>query len=163
MVYAVKQTAMDRFRQKVRTSPSGCVLWTEGKSKSGYAKFFAGGRDWRAHRWIWEQTFGKIPDKMQLDHTCNTRHCVNVEHLRVVTSRENIMADHSNTSARLNTLKTECPKGHPYTEWNTYYYESSGRVCKACVSTRRKNQSAEEWLLKSNDWFAERSSKMGGE
>jgi len=36
-----------------------------------------------------------------------------------------------------NTLKTHCPKGHPYDEANTYINKSGGRECRECKACRR--------------------------
>lgn len=134
---------LERFSAKVEVTPSGCHVWIAGKNHAGYGKFTTGGRiaqkDWRAHRWAWTHANGDIPADMQVDHLCNNRACVNVEHLRVVSAKENSHADHSAATARVNAAKTHCPKGHEYTAENTYGpYPRSGRLCKTCVLSRRK-------------------------
>lgn len=42
-----------------------------------------------AHRYAWEQVHGPIPEGMQVDHRCHRRNCVNVDHLRLVTNKQN--------------------------------------------------------------------------
>lgn len=58
---------------------------------SGYGRFYSGGRPGghSAHRVAWELHNGEIPEGLQLDHTCHVRTCVNPEHLRLVTQKQN--------------------------------------------------------------------------
>lgn len=73
----------------------GCLIWQaslESGAKdgiSGYGRMQFGGKTHQAHRWAWEQANGKIPAGMVIDHKCWNRACVNVDHLRVVTRKQN--------------------------------------------------------------------------
>lgn len=71
--------------------PRSCWLWRLGapRAAGGYALFFAGGRQWLAHRWLYTQAVGPIPAGLVLDHLCAVRHCVNPAHLEPVTLGEN--------------------------------------------------------------------------
>lgn len=44
-----------------------------------------------AHKWIWEDRNGPVPDGMDLDHLCRNRSCVNPDHLEPVSRAENIL------------------------------------------------------------------------
>lgn len=100
-----------RFEAMVdRTGPGLCHLWT-GTANDGYGHFWTGERRTYAHRWAWERAHGPIPDGMQIDHLCRVRRCVNVEHLEVVTPRENTMRADS-PPARF-ARATTCAHGHP--------------------------------------------------
>ena len=82
----------ERFWARVdRGGPGGCWLWTGGAIGKGYG-FFGVDADVRvlAHRFAWELLVGAIPDGMLLDHRCHVRRCVNPEHLRVVTNKQNL-------------------------------------------------------------------------
>lgn len=125
-----------RFWSKVDKTET-CWLWTGGKSASGYGKFWADdGRSLRAHRWSYVQAKGAIPKELQLDHLCRTPACVRPDHLEAVTPRVNTMRGEGPAAA--NAVKTECPKGHPYDDENTYHMPPSrtlpngGRGCRAC-------------------------------
>lgn len=68
----------------------GCWLWEAATNDDGYGVFKMGGRYGKAmlaHRLLYELLRGPI--KLQLDHTCRVRSCVNPWHLDDVTSAEN--------------------------------------------------------------------------
>lgn len=61
-----------------------CWIWTASKS-FGYGQFQAK----RAHRLSYQLLKGSIPDDLPLDHLCHNRECVNPDHLRPATYKEN--------------------------------------------------------------------------
>jgi hypothetical protein len=81
---------MSRFWELVQSGehPEGfetrCRNWS-GRLNDGYGQFHVDKDVVLAHRWIYEQLIGPIPDGMQIDHLCGNPRCVNVEHLVAVT------------------------------------------------------------------------------
>jgi hypothetical protein len=72
---------------------SGCWIWTANLNSGGYGQLsFKGRRAQSAHRVMYEQLRGPIPEGLDLDHICRRRNCVNPDHLRPVTRAENIRA-----------------------------------------------------------------------
>jgi hypothetical protein len=134
----MKPDIKTRFLQKVAFAESGCWQWLGSMDRKGYARFGVNGRNTLAHRWIYEQETGAIPEGMVLDHLCRNRGCVNPLHLEPVTSRENTMR--GETVAARNTNATHCPKGHPYTPENIYRRKDGGRQCKPCTLAWRKTR-----------------------
>lgn len=82
--------AVDRFWDKVDKS-GACWEWQGTKSSDGYGNFTTHykGKTYKAHRFSYEQLVEKVPDGMVLDHICHNRSCVNPDHLRVVTRKQN--------------------------------------------------------------------------
>lgn len=73
-----------------RTERQGdCLIWTGSCNPGGYGQLSVNGRIVRAHRFAWEQINGPIPAGMVIDHTCWNRACVNTEHLRLATHKQN--------------------------------------------------------------------------
>lgn len=66
---------------------TGCWIW-QRTLIHGYGQVRRG-KTHLAHRYIYEQLVGPIPDGMHLDHLCRTPACVNPAHLEPVTPVEN--------------------------------------------------------------------------
>jgi hypothetical protein len=63
-----------------------CIEWKGRTDKDGYGTI--GSR--RAHRVAWEQTFGPIPDGLQVLHKCDNPPCCNPDHLFLGTRTDNM-------------------------------------------------------------------------
>lgn len=80
---------LERYWMKVQKGP-GCWPWIGG-GRDGYGTFteHLGGKTHLAHRFAYEQIIGPIPDGLELDHRCRNTICVNPEHLRPTTHKQN--------------------------------------------------------------------------
>lgn len=111
-----------------------CWLWTRGIKSHGYGNAAFGGRFWNAHRLVWEQLVGPIPDGVQLDHLCRVRHCVNPDHLEPVTPATN---SQRGSTAR----KRWCKRGHDLWDSHNLYITREGRRrCRACAAYHERNR-----------------------
>ena len=128
---------MRRFDEKVLPTPSGCWEWAGWHNHKGYGMFWFEGRDQPAHRVSYTLSVGEIPAGLDLDHLCRNRGCVNPAHLEPVTRGENLLR--GDTFNARNAAKTECPKGHPYDDKNTYTTRKGGRSCRTCHRERMRN------------------------
>lgn len=75
---------------------NGCYIVTSHKpNKLGYIELNVGGRRIHAHRLVWEQENGPLPDGLVVRHDCDTPSCINLAHLRLGTQGDNMrdMAD----------------------------------------------------------------------
>lgn len=106
-----------------------CWIWL-GALANGYGQVRFDGVSIPAHRAAYELLVGPIPDGFQIDHLCRVTNCVNPEHLEAVTPAEN--KRRGTSPAAVNARKTECQKGHPFDEVNTYVTSSGGRQCRTC-------------------------------
>lgn len=108
-----------------------CHLSHCRKRKDGYRDLFIDGRIWLAHRYLWAQAIGPIPEGLVIDHQCRVCGCCNVDHLRIVTHKIN-STENSFSVGALNKVKTHCPKGHAYDAANTRIAKNGQRICRAC-------------------------------
>lgn len=83
----MKEAIEARFWAKVEKG-EGCWEWTASKIK-GHGRLKDKGRTVYAHRLSYEIHAGPIPEGMEIDHRCHNRGCVNPNHLRVVTPKQN--------------------------------------------------------------------------
>jgi hypothetical protein len=88
------QTLQDAFEAwPVEISPDGCHIWvgnTSGYAPGQYGVLTFRNKRWFAHRVAYELRHGPIPRGMDIDHLCHVRLCVNVDHLRMTTHKQNL-------------------------------------------------------------------------
>ena len=124
----------EKFTSKYKVMDNGCWNW-HATSTDGYGVFSHGKRHVRAHRHSYELFVGKIPPGLTIDHICRNRLCVNPQHLRVLTIKENVLIGVSPSA--INMVKDRCYKGHEFTVDNTSFAKDrhgnrTWRICKEC-------------------------------
>jgi hypothetical protein len=112
-----QKKAQSRFLSSFERIPSGCHLWIKSKDRYGYGKLSTMRKSVQAHRFAWEfYNQQKIPEKMVVMHMCNNKSCVNPEHLKLGTQKENsfhaVLTGQSNV-ARLNADQVRVIKSSP--------------------------------------------------
>lgn len=85
----MKQSTMRRFWEKVDRSTGECWRWTAAMNDRGYAQLWIDGKVEYAHRFAFECFIGDIPAGLYVDHLCHTPNCVNPDHLRLATNKQN--------------------------------------------------------------------------
>lgn len=126
---------MPRVAARILVTEDGCWQWDRPSHPKGYGKIHYQGKSWLAHRAVYTELVGPIPENLEIDHLCENKGCVNPEHLEAVPRIVNLMrSDRGFTS---NARKTHCPKGHEYAPENTHSYYQEGkktwaRFCRTC-------------------------------
>lgn len=135
MVYDIKFNRKFWFKIDF-VSAAPCWQWIGAKTVDGYGILkHPANKGLLAHRAIME-IFGWFDKTKVVDHQCRNRLCVNPNHLRMVTVKQNVL-ENSNSPAYHNSKKTHCKRGHPLSGENLlirkkWKYNTSYRLCKAC-------------------------------
>ena len=66
-----------------------CMVWKHGLNRDGYGVLTVDGQQELAHRTVFIQTQGSIPEGMQVNHLCNRPYCVQPSHLYAGTVQDN--------------------------------------------------------------------------
>jgi hypothetical protein len=137
-----------------------CIKWNLYIHENGYGQAnLPKGKHMNAHKFIWIQANGPVPNGMVVDHICHTdaverkecsggwncehRSCVNLKHLRLITQQENVMAGLHNIDNRSN-----CNQGHPFIKENIMVRKNGRRECAECNRERsRRNWAAKKVVI----------------
>jgi len=145
----VIDAAIEILHLQSRHNPeTGCIEFTGSKNSSGYGLIRVKGVVYATHRIMAVSGRKMLPDSpLQIDHLCSNKACMNPDHLEAVTSSVNLKRAFDRGERprfapnNANKAKTHCPKGHEYSEQNTYIWlKKNGRQCKTCKVSRGRVQ-----------------------
>ena len=125
-----------------------CWMWRGAVDGHGYGVLvWHGHRRHRAHRAMWEVTFGRIPEGFFVCHHCDTPACVRPDHLFLGTQADNMRdmcakGRHGKGYALRPRHLTHCPDGHEYTLENTRRNARGSKVCRLCSNRHSREYRA---------------------
>lgn len=111
-----------------------CIEFRGAKSTNGYGHIGIEGKIYRAHRISYILFKGPIPSNLCVDHICRNRACINPDHLRLLTLKENVLCGEELTAQY--KKRTRCKNGHPLVE-NNLYKSPSSKNRRDCIKCRR--------------------------
>lgn len=162
----MKPSLEERFYNRIKVTDSGCHEFIGFKNRHGYGQIGVGSKLKLTHRLAWELAFGLIPDGLWVLHKCDNPPCCNVDHLWLGTQAENVadMIAKGRQGINAQSIKTHCPKGHPYDEVNTYVKPNGSRNCRACraAQDREYAKTYPERIIKAKKKFREKSRVTNG-
>lgn len=136
-----------RVWAKVEKTES-CWLWTAAKNIGGYGVFRLSGRTTIAHRFIYEAMRGPIEPGRVMDHICHNPGCVNPDHLRPATDKQNgenrARLNSNNASGvrgvhwRKDTKKWEARATHQRRVYIAGQFEALEEAERAAIALRRR-------------------------
>lgn len=68
---------------------SECIEWQGAKTPNGYGRLTIQRKQLYAHRWVWEQAYGPVPEGLCVCHHCDNPSCINLDHLWLGTKDDN--------------------------------------------------------------------------
>lgn len=131
------------FLARVRVLENGCWRLSGSKLPRSYSPYRIGGIQFNAHRVSFEIFKGPLVNGLVVDHVCMNRYCLNPDHLRQVTQRDNLAEN--TRSERVNRIRelNECKVGHVFSADNTIWFKRKDkkyRLCRECNRNRCKEK-----------------------
>lgn len=120
---------LGRFESCVERDPVfGCAIWIRGLDRDGYGTSWIGGKAMAAHRRVYLEIVGAIPEGKALGHQCQRRACVHPAHMELVTGSENQLQRLWRVRAR----RRHCRNGHDMA-LHAMVTPEGGRLCRICA------------------------------
>lgn len=85
------RTLKDKILQNVSVKDNGCWIWLGSITNAGYGQMRHGTKMVSVHRTSYEVFKGKVPDGLDIMHTCDVKRCANPEHLEPGTKTQNMV------------------------------------------------------------------------
>ena len=120
--------------RKGRKEMSVCITLPNKPRKDGYVRICINYKQYYAHRYYYEEFYGKLHNGLEIDHLCENRACINIEHLRPSTHAENM--SHAKTRTHHNGY---CRNGHDLSISGVYNHPTTGATCRKCKREALRN------------------------
>jgi hypothetical protein len=136
---------LERIHANCVRSENGCLLWTGWKNFRGYGWTTYRSVNGPVHRHMYQLLRGVKLNRWQfVCHTCDVRHCCNIDHLWLGTPKEN-QQDMSRKGRAGYQSATHCKNGHEFSPDNVYRAPSTGR--RGCIACDRERQRSPKYVI----------------
>lgn len=127
---------------------AGCLLFGNKWEKNGYGRLGYKNKHVGAHRLMWLAVNGPIPEGMHVCHKCDTRACINPDHLFLGTHIENF-ADMVRKGRQMSGTKN---RGAKLTEEQVRYVAASNKNGAELARELGVNKSTTCRIKKGTKW-----------
>jgi len=95
-----------RYPVTYEINENGCHICTSHSlSGNGYPQIMVNRKNIKVMKYLWIQKFGEYESGLYLLHSCDDRRCINLEHIRLGTQRENVLDMFARGRAKRNTAR----------------------------------------------------------
>lgn len=145
-------TAWHRFA--VFGYPDDCINWTGKPDKDGYGRFSADGRTYAAHRFSYELHSGPLPPKIEVDHRCRNKMCINPAHLEAVSGKVNLSRRKFNSPL---------PEPRKLSDGEQRRIARERKIARIQNEARQRSHEQDERRKRERQWEADRAAEIRGE
>ena len=132
-----KEERLQHILSKTITTSTGCMEWKGSTNHKGYGLVRFQSIYKSTHRVVWELIKGKIPNGLFVLHKCDNPPCLNINHLFLGTSQDNVndMVNKNRHNHKLNTIQiqeilTKTTEGISYNKIGILYNITRRHACK---------------------------------
>lgn len=151
MKRVIPEKLIDKYLNNTYKDPNtGCFIWLGSVTTNGYGQITLNKKTRSLHRAIYELHNNIVLNKKNvIMHICDTRSCININHLKLGTQSLN-MLDASKKGRMFNPHRNKkyCINGHEFNELNTKFVTSKHRKCKICVKKNNDKSNANKKTFK---------------
>lgn len=146
---AYRAAWLAKVKGRVQIDANDCWIWQGPLATNGYGQVTYKGRTRILSRCMYQVWHGvKLARLQYVCHSCDVKRCCNPAHLWVGNNGLN-KKDETAKGKNYWANRTHCPRGHEYTQENTYVHEVRpgvfSRNCKACEVVRGRLKAG--WTL----------------
>lgn len=132
-------SSLGRVWSKPRFKVRGGFRQLHVNKRTGYISVGLGGyysKSYAVHQLVTLAFLGPCPPGQEVRHLDGNRQNARLDNLAYSTHAEN-MTDRRRHGTDPQANKTHCPRGHPYSDLNTFVYKGR-RSCRTCTRTTTK-------------------------